>query len=228
MSLTSRPTATTPPLRPGQRLDQVAFHDRYAAMPPGTQAELIAGVVGMPSPVGIEHGEASGPVIVWLNAYRESTPGVQVLDNASVVLSPTSEVQPDVCLRILPESGGQSRTERGMVAGPPELVVEVAHTTKHLDLGIKLAEYERAGVQEYVVRLLTPNAVRWHRLQDGKLTLVLPDADGWYRSTVFPGLWLDPVALLHHDTRRLREVVELGTHTADHADFIARLRVWSQ
>ena len=223
MSLTSRPTATAPPLLPGQRLDQAAFHDRYAAMPPGIKAELIAGVVGMPSPVGVEHGEASGPVIVWLNAYREATPGVQILDNASVVLSSTSEVQPDVCLRILPESGGQSRTERGMVAGPPELVVEVAHTTRNLDLGLKLTEYARAGVPEYVVRLLTPNAVRWHCLHDGQLILTPPDADGWYRSTNFPGLWLDPVALLNHDTRRLREVADLRIQTADHADFVARL-----
>jgi hypothetical protein len=29
----------------GQRLDQPAFHALYAAMPPGTQAELLDGVV---------------------------------------------------------------------------------------------------------------------------------------------------------------------------------------
>ena len=36
----------------GQRLDQPTFHELYEAMPPGTRAELINGVVLMPSPVG--------------------------------------------------------------------------------------------------------------------------------------------------------------------------------
>ena len=37
----------------GQRLDQPTFHALYAAMPAGTRAELIDGVVHMPSPVGL-------------------------------------------------------------------------------------------------------------------------------------------------------------------------------
>ena len=37
----------------GQRLDQPTFHALYEAMPPGTRAELIDGVVYMPSPVGV-------------------------------------------------------------------------------------------------------------------------------------------------------------------------------
>ena len=36
----------------GQRLDQPTFHALYEAMPPGTRAELIDGVVYMPSPLG--------------------------------------------------------------------------------------------------------------------------------------------------------------------------------
>ncbi len=40
----------------GQRLDQPTFHALYEAMPPGTRAELIDGVVYMPSPVSDAHG----------------------------------------------------------------------------------------------------------------------------------------------------------------------------
>ena len=50
----------------GQRLDQPTFHALYEAMSPGTRAELIDGVVYMPSPVGLAHGVAQVPVIVWL------------------------------------------------------------------------------------------------------------------------------------------------------------------
>ena len=46
---------------------------------------------------------------------------------------------------------------------------------------------------------------------------------GLYRSSVIPGLWLDPVALLGGDTQRLRAIVDLGCATAEHADFVARL-----
>ena len=52
MSTASRPAATFPPLIAEQRLDRATFHERYCAMPPGVRAELINGVVHMPSPVG--------------------------------------------------------------------------------------------------------------------------------------------------------------------------------
>jgi hypothetical protein len=70
----------------GQRRDQPTFHALYEAMPPGTRAELIDGVVYMASPVGREHGIAQVPVIVWLDYYAEQTPGLQVMDNASTIL----------------------------------------------------------------------------------------------------------------------------------------------
>ena len=47
--------------------------------------------------------------------------------------------------------------------------------------------------------------------------------DGLYRSIVFPGLWLDPIALLRNDTRRLRAVADVGCATPEHAAFVARL-----
>ncbi len=222
MSTTSRPALATPPLFAGQRLDRVEFHERYHAMPPGVRAELIDGVVFMPSPVGFRHAWATGPAYIWLSYYEENTPGVEALDNVSTALGPKSEVQPDSLLRILPECGGQTRTER-ILFGAPELVVEVSHSTRLFDLGPKLAEYERAGVLEYVVRTVEPDEVRWHVRRDGRLVAVPPDPDGWYRSTTFPGLWLDPGALLNRDTRRLRAVVDRGLATPEHAAFAASL-----
>lgn len=214
---------TVPPLVEGHRLDQPEFHRRYEAMPAGTHAELIQGVVFMPSPVGPEHGRAHVPALVWLSYYEENTPGVEVLDNTSTVMGSKSEPQPDGLLRILSEYGGRTQTDRRFLRGVPELVVEVSHTTRYTDLGPKRDDYERAGVQEYVVRALQPDEVLWHVLQDGRLLVVPPDADGLYRSQVFPGLWLDPVALLSGNTRRLRAVLDRGAATAEHADFVARL-----
>jgi Uma2 family endonuclease len=215
--------AVIPPLVEGQRLDQPTFHARYEAMPPGTRAELIDGVVHMPSPVGSKHGEAHVPIIVWLAMYARRTPGTTVLDNATAILGWKSEVQPDAQLRLEPESGGRTRIERGFVTGPPELVVEVAHSTRYVDLGPKLDEYERAGVREYVVRTIQPAEVLWHAVVDGRLREVAPDADGLLRSRGFPGLWLDPKAFLSGDLDALLATLDLGLASEEHAAFVLDL-----
>ncbi len=211
------------PLVEGQRLDQATFHERYEAMPSGTHAELIGGVVYMPSPVGRDHARAHVPTIVWMDRYAEATPGVEVLDNMTTVLGRESELQPAALLRILPEYGGRTATERGFVRGAPELVVEVSKATRYVDLGPKLEDYERAGVLEYVVRALDPDEVIWHVLREGRLVAVPPGADSLYRSEVFPGLWLDPAALLAGDRVGLRVALHQGLATAEHSAFVARL-----
>jgi Putative restriction endonuclease len=205
----------------GQRLDQPTFHALYQRMPHGTRAELIDGVVHMPGPVGREHGEAQVPVIVWLSYYAENTPGIRAMDNATIILGWKSEPQPDGLLRLLPDFGGRTWDEGGFVHGAPELVAEIAKATRYVDLGPKRDDYERAGVQEYVVRAIDPDQIFWFGQDHGALVERSLGADGLYRSTVFPGLWLDPSALLAGDTRRLRAVIDLGCNTAEHADFLS-------
>jgi Uma2 family endonuclease len=207
----------------GEHLDQPEFHRRYEAMPPGTKAELIEGVVYLPSPVGADHGRSHTAVMAWLIPYATETPGVEASIEATTILGRQSEPQPDALLRILPEFGGQTRSVRGYIRGAPELVVEIAQASRFVDLGPKLAGYARAGVREYVVRALDPDEVLWFRRARGSLRRAEPDADGLYRSRAFPGLWLDPSALLAGDLRRLRQVVDQGVATPEHATFLARL-----
>lgn len=207
----------------GQRLDQPTFHALYEAMPPGIRAELINGVVIMPSPVGPPHGRASLFTRMWLGFYQANTPGVEALLDTSTALGLKSEPQPDALLRILSECGGQTQVDRRFVHGVPELLAEVAHATHYNDLGPKFEDYERVGVREYIVRAIEPDAVYWFILRQGRLVDLPPDADGIYRSEVFAGLWLEPAALLAGDIRRLQAIVDLGCATEDHAAFVARL-----
>ena len=225
MSTADHETRTALPwLVDGERLDRATFHDRYAAMPERMRAELIGGVVYiMASPLGLRHGRSDAYAVFWLGYYGPFTPGTEVLDNASVFFEDYGKHQPDVVIRILPDHGGRTFDVGGYYSNGPELIVEVSDSTLKKDLGLKLADYERAGVPEYVVLCMKPPAVRWHQRVDGRLVEVGPDPDGLHRSKVFPGLWLDPVALLAGDTRRLREVVDLGLATDDHAEFVARL-----
>jgi Uma2 family endonuclease len=224
MSTIDRPqTATLPPLVAGQRLDRATFHDRYEAMPPSTRAELIGGVVHMPSPMSFDHGDENVPVVVWLTHYAESTPGVRPNIGSSLLLDDEAEPQADNSLRILPERGGQVRHEGGYIVGAPELVIEVARSSRRTDLGSKKADYERAGAREYVVFELDPDRVHWFIRRGDRFEPLLPGPDGLYRSEVFPGLWLDPTALDTGDNARLRAVVDQGLAMPEHAAFVARL-----
>jgi Uma2 family endonuclease len=215
--------ATPLPLVAGERLDRLTFHERYEAMPPSTRAELIGGVVHMPSPLSRDHGDENVPVVGWLFHYQRFTPGVQGTINASTFLDDQSETQPDVSLRILPEAGGQTRDEGDYLAGAPELVVEIARSSRSIDLGPKKDDYERAGVLEYLVVALNPVDVFWYGRRGGRFERIPPGADGCYHSEVFPGLWLDPEALLNGDLDGLIAALERGLATAEHAAFVARL-----
>ena len=207
----------------GQRLDQPTFHSRYEAMPPGIRAELINGVVSMPSPVGPPHGRANLLTVMWLGFYQANTLGVEALVDTSTALGPKSEPQPDALLRVLGECGGQTRTDRRFVHGVPELLVEVAHATRYTDLGPKFDDYERVGVLEYVVRAIEPDEVYWFVLRHGRFTDLRQARTGSTAPRSFQDFGSNRTALLAGDIRRLQAVVDLGCATPEHAAFITRL-----
>lgn len=219
---------TIPPLENGDHLDQKTFHARYEAMPEGTRAELIGGIVFMPSPLKPPHGRMHLRLSHWLLSYEEATPGVEGYDNTTAILGDDSEPQPDAYLIIAPEKGGQMRmNEEEYLEGAPELVAEIALNSESIDLHRKRDEYERARVREYLVIALRQNHVYWFIARNGRFEEVPLGGDGIYRSEVFPGLWLDPAALLRLDGPRLREVLQQGLASPEHAAFVARLAATS-
>src|ERR671936_884862 len=87
---------SVPPLEAGDHLTRAEFERRYEAMPELKKAELIEGVVFMPSPVRFtRHGSPHAALIAWMGMYWESTPGVRVGDNSTVRLDLANEPQPD-------------------------------------------------------------------------------------------------------------------------------------
>jgi Uma2 family endonuclease len=217
-----------PPLEPGDHLDQPTFHQRYEAMPDNIKAELIGGVVYMPSPRKIRHGRQSPILATWLVSYQAATPGTDVLENATTILGPESEPQPDACLLITSECGGQTRIDYdeegdGYIVGSPEFIAELASSSESYDLHGKKADYERAGVKEYLVVTLRERQVHWFILRGGRFEPLAPSVDGILRSESFPGLWLDPAALLERDTARVLEVLHQGLTSAEHTAWVRRL-----
>ena len=188
------PAVAVPPLVAGERLDAATFHERYEAMPPSTRAELIGGVVHMPSPLHLDHGSEGFAVGAWLGIYAARTPGVGGADSTSTRLEARGEVQPI--------SASASAPARGAKLGRPassssvqELIVEVARSSRRIDLGPKKDHYGGPGPQ-YLVVALDPDEIHWFVLRDGRLARQAVGDDGIYRSEVFPGLWLDASAPL--------------------------------
>ena len=220
-----------PPLRveAGDHLDQATFHARYKAMAPGFRAELIGGVVIVPSPLLPEHSEYHALVMTWLGNYWIATPGTRVRDNATAILGPTSEPQPDAALLIDPRCGGQTGVaEDGYATGPPELIVEVASSSASIDLHAKRRDYEQAGVLEYAVVVIRQHLVRWFVLQAGTYREAAAGAGSCFTSAVFPGLWLDAPALLRLDGLQVVETLRQGLATPEHAAFVQRLQAQRQ
>jgi Uma2 family endonuclease len=218
--------ATVPALENGDSLTRAEFERRYEAMPELKKAELIEGVVYVGSPVRYRrHGKPHGQLMGWLAVYVAGTPGVGAGDNASIRLDLDNEPQPDAFLMFEPERDGQARiSEDDYVEGAPELIAEIAASSVSYDLGKKLHVYRRNRVLEYVIWRVQDRQVDWFVLREGRYEPLAPSADGILRSTVFPGLWLDPAALLRGDLAAVLAIVQQGLNTPEHAEFAAGLR----
>jgi hypothetical protein len=221
----SQPSAI-PLLENGDHLDRLEFERRYHAMSHVKKAELIEGVVYMPSPVRYSHH--SGPhfdLITWLGLYRMVTPGVRGGDNGSLRLDMDNEPQPDACLFVLPSHGGRTTIdEDDYIVGGPELVAEVSASSVSIDLKAKKRAYGRNGVLEYIVWRVEDRQIDWFVLCAGQYELLGCDASGIYRSEVFPGLWLDATALVQGDLSAVFRVLQEGLASSEHIAFADKLR----
>jgi len=217
-------TPKVPPLENGDRLSRYEFERRYNAMPHIKKAELIEGVVHMPSPIKNSHSEAHGCMMTWLGNYRAATPGLHLNDNATLRLDTGNEVQPDALLRLGPAFEGTCHiTPDDYLEGAPELIVEIAASSASYDLHDKKKVYRRNGVQEYVVWRVYDGRLGWFRLQEGEYVSPETDANGVVHSLVFPGLWLNVPALLEGDLARVLAELQKGLASAEHTTFVEHL-----
>lgn len=215
-----------PSLKTGDHLSRDEFERRYNAMPEGIKAELIEGVVYMAPPAlpWDYHGSPHADLMGWLGGYRAGTPGVRVGDNSSIRLDLDNEPQPDAAMVIEPALGGQARfSDDGFLEGAPELIGEVSATTVSIDMNSKLQVYRRNAVREYLVWRVRERAIDWFSLKNGQFEPLL-QSGGIVRSQVFPGLWLDPAALINDDPATVLQRLEAGLASPEHAEFVASLK----
>ncbi len=93
----------------------------------------------------------------------------------------------------------RGRVREQWVDGPVIFAVEfVSEESVTRDLVEKRAEYERAGIAEYLIVEARPDRQGITLLQldpDGRYQPAAPDAAGRYHSAALPGFWLDPAWL---------------------------------
>jgi Uma2 family endonuclease len=211
-----------PTLRNGERMKQPEFHRRYEEYPEDVKIELIGGVVHMPSPTRGPHGRYLLQLSGVLFLYTNTTPGTDAADNITAILGEESEPQPDLLLRLAYECGGQSRyDEKQYLTGAPELVAEVAHSSRDIDLHNKRDDYLAAGVQEYLVLCVEEEEIHWFHFPSK--SRLKPDRAGIWKSQVFPGLWIEGPALIARDSARLIATLQKGLASPKHASFVRQL-----
>jgi len=217
------PVAAGPLLEPGDRLSRAEFERRYERMPSVKKAELIEGIVYMPSPLRArKHAKPHSQLGTWLGTYAAETPVVECFDNSTVRLDLDNEPQPDLVLLKLPERGGQARiSDDDYIEGAPELAVEIVGSSQAYDLHQKKGAYRRNGVREYLAWITGEKRLLWWELRDEEYQEIVPDADGLLKSRIFPGLGLDSGALLRGDMKAVLAVLRRGLDSPERGAFIA-------
>jgi len=215
------PKSGEPVLEAGDRLSRDEFERRYTRMRRLKKAELVEGTVYVPSPVrASKHAEPHNFLSTWLGIYSSETPGVRCFDNSTVRLDLDNEPQPDLVLIKAPEKGGQVRvTEDDYLEGAPELAVEIVGSSSAYDLHQKKGAYRRNGICEYLAWITGEQRIVWWQLVEGEYHEIVPAGDGLLKSGVFPGLWLDPKALLLGDMKTVLASLRRGLDSSEHRAF---------
>jgi len=206
-------------------LDVEEFRRRSEALPEIKKVELINGIVYMPPPVSDDHSTPHSIASTWIGVYSAHTPGTQPHIDRTVQCIGHTQVQPDVCLVLLPEWGGKTFVnERKELAGSPELVFEVAASSVNYDLFEKKNAYHANQVQEYIVWQTLDHRLDWFEWTPAAYVSCAPDAKGIIKSKAFPGLWLNASALLQGRNDLVLKTVEQGARSPEHKRFVASLR----
>lgn len=208
------------PLITGMRLSRDEFLRRWESLPELKKAELIEGIVFVPSPVGRRHSFFDSKLNAWLFLYSAHTPNTETGSNATCDLL-GSMPQPDGFLLI--RSGTESAAKK-FVDVAPELAVEICDTSTDYDYGPKLDLYRRAGVKEYITADTMHGWLVWRVLADGNYQHLTPGDDGVLRSPTFPGLWLNPEHVWLEDSMPMIELLQQGIGSPEHGAFVESLR----
>ena len=157
------------------------------------------------SPTSIQHNRLQKFLSHVLNEFVEEHKLGEVFGEQVEMRLGAQRYVPDVSFVA---SEHLDRVKPTRIEGPADLVVEITSPdTAGRDWGVKMRDYEQAGVREYwLVNPLVEQIQVYVLGGEGKYVALAPDETGAYRSTVLPGLhvlprWLWPGADQKPDVR---------------------------
>lgn len=172
-------------------MERMTAADFFRDAPEDRKAELIDGVMIMPSPPLVIHERMQGFLSTLLRMYVEERALGEVYGSRTAVeLELFYAPEPDILfiandrLHIIGEKG---------ILGAPDFVIEILSAgTAQNDRGPKMRAYERAGVREYwLIDPYGPAGSEFYQLVDGRFRPLELDADGALQSATVPGFWID-------------------------------------
>ena len=181
----------------------------------------------MPSPVRQKyHGRQHSHLIGWLFIYEAGTPGVEIGDNrpfSSIWTMPHSRTDSSSSNLTMGVRSKSTRTD--MLRAVPTLSLRspraapvTIYTTSSMPID--------ATVFANTSFIVCGNKGLTGRAQGRAIRIAARSIDGLFRSTIFPGLWLDPAALVRGDAATVMAVVQQGVSSLEHAEFAARLQAF--
>jgi Uma2 family endonuclease len=153
----------------------------------GNRYEIIDGELYVTPFPRTGHQRAVTQLVVLLsNHVRAEDCGEVFTSGLMVVLDEKSGVGPDV---VFLSKSQVKALERTGFYGPPEMVVEVLSLHRNLDIQIKRAKYERAGIPYYWIVDTKAQTLWEYRLENGTYVLqAQPTGEDEFRPKLFPGL----------------------------------------
>jgi Uma2 family endonuclease len=177
----------------------MALHDRparltyddWALLPEdGLRHELLDGEHYVSASPYVRHQVVSMQLAAILAPFViRHRPGLLLSAPIDVVLSPSDIVVPDFAFV---SKEHLDIVTPANIQGAPDLLIEIlSPSTKRVDQGVKLARYERFGIQEYWIVDPDRNTVTVYRLEGGRYqTVAVLGAEGEdvLRTPLLPGL----------------------------------------
>jgi Uma2 family endonuclease len=171
--------------------EQMTAEEFFCDAPEDRKAELIDGVMIMPSPAHDTHEALFHFLFRLLGDYvEENTLGTIRGSRTAVELDVDQAPEPDI-LFVARERRNIIRP-KGIV-GAPDLVIEIlSASTARNDRGPKFRAYQRAGVRElWLIDPYGPAGTEFFQLQNGRFVPTAPDDNGRIHSIAVHGFWID-------------------------------------
>jgi Uma2 family endonuclease len=178
-------------------VERLTAADFFRRAPEDRKAELIDGVMIMPSPPSDTHERLVGFLFTLLRMYvEEHNLGEVRGSHTAVKLADDQAPEPDVLF--VAREREHIITDEG-VFGAPDLVIEVlSASTAANDRGPKFRAYEYAGVREvWLIDPYGPAGTEFYQRVGNGLRPVMPNAEGVVEPLALPGFrlrvtWLWP------------------------------------